>query len=119
MILQSVFIIISIASFNATGVAITKYATAAQRSTVDTSRTLVIWCVSLALGWEQFLWPELIGFLLLVSGTLIYNEIYVVPIGFMSENTREAIAARKAKAGRLGAGVIDDETKLNYMSTSP
>lgn len=109
----------SIASFNATGVAITKFATAAQRSTVDTSRTLVIWCVSLALGWEEFLWPELVGFILLVAGTLIYNEIYVVPIDFMSENTREAIKTREAKAGRLGAGVVDDDQKLNYIATSP
>lgn len=119
LILQSIFIIISIASFNATGVAITKFATAAQRSTVDTSRTLVIWCVSLGLGWEQFLWPELVGFMLLVAGTLIYNEIYIVPIDFMSQNTKLALAAKKAKEGRLGAGVLDDDQKLNYIATSP
>lgn len=119
LILQSCFIIISIASFNATGVAITKFATAAQRSTVDTSRTLIIWCVSLILGWEEFLWPELVGFILLVMGTIIYNEIYVVPIDFMSVNSREAIAARKAKEGRLGAGVTSDDQKLNYIATSP
>ena len=119
LILQSIFIIISIASFNATGVAITKFATAAQRSTVDTSRTLVIWCVSLGLGWEQFLWPELVGFMLLVAGTLIYNEIYIVPIDFMSQNTKLALAAKKANEGRLGAGVLDDDQKLNYIATSP
>ena len=87
LIMYSAFIIVSIACFNATGVAITKYATAAQRSTVDTSRTLLIWIFSLALGWESFLGLELLGFVLLVLGTLIYNEIYVVPIGFMSFNT--------------------------------
>jgi hypothetical protein len=119
LILQSCFIIISIACFNATGVAITKFATAAQRSTVDTSRTLIIWVVSLGLGWETFLWPELIGFMLLVAGTLIYNEIVVVPVEFMMVNTREAIKSREAKAGRLGAGIVGDDKKLNYIATSP
>lgn len=56
LIFQCLFIVLSIASFNATGVSITKYATAAQRSTVDTSRTLLIWIVSLAIKWEPFIW---------------------------------------------------------------
>lgn len=46
----SLGIIVSIACFNATGVAITKYASAPQRSTVDTSRTLLIWVVQMAMG---------------------------------------------------------------------
>jgi len=100
LILQSGFIVVSIASFNATGVSITKYATAAQRSTVDTSRTLLIWIVSLFLKWEPFIWQEVVGFLLLVGGTFIYNEIVVVPIEFMSRNTKKEIANREAKEGR-------------------
>lgn len=84
LILQSVFIILSISMFNATGVAITKYATAAQRSTVDTSRTLLIWIISVFIGWEDFLPLELLGFVFLVAGTLIYNEIITVPIAFMA-----------------------------------
>ena len=36
-------IIVSIASFNALGVTVTKNASAAQRSTIDTSRTDLIW----------------------------------------------------------------------------
>ena len=119
LIMYSAFIIVSIACFNATGVAITKYATAAQRSTVDTSRTLLIWIFSLALGWESFLGLELLGFVLLVLGTLIYNEIYVVPIGFMSFNTRLIMKEREAKEERnAGNDLIDDE-KLNYVATSP
>jgi hypothetical protein len=91
----SIFIIISIALFNATGVAITKYASAAQRSTIDTSRTLLIWMVSLGLGWETFLPWELLGFVFLVIGTFIYNEIVVVPIEFMARNTKVEIARRE------------------------
>jgi len=119
LILYSCFIIVSIACFNATGVAITKYATAAQRSTVDTSRTLLIWIFSLILGWEQFLGWELIGFVLLVLGTLIYNEIYVVPIDFMSHNTRVIMKNRDAAEERNAGGDLLDDEKMNYIATSP
>lgn len=75
---------------------ITKFASAAQRSTVDTSRTLIIWIVFLIMGTEKFIWGELVGFALLVAGTLVYNEIIEVPIGFMNRNTKENIAKREA-----------------------
>ena len=52
LVVYSVVIIFSIGAFNSTGVAVTKYASAAQRSTIDTCRTLLIWGVSLAIGWE-------------------------------------------------------------------
>jgi hypothetical protein len=45
ILLLSLGTVVSISCFNGTGVAITKYASAAQRSTVDTCRTLVIWFV--------------------------------------------------------------------------
>ncbi len=43
IILSSILICFSIASFNAFGVTVTKNASAAQRSTIDTSRTVLIW----------------------------------------------------------------------------
>ena len=59
---------------------ITKYASAAQRSTIDTCRTMVIWAVFLILGKEKFLAGQLLGFAILLFGTLVYNEIIEVPI---------------------------------------
>lgn len=43
ILLFALFCILSIAFFNSFGVAVTKYANAAQRSTIDTSRTVLIW----------------------------------------------------------------------------
>lgn len=43
---------------------------ATARSTIDTSRTVMIWLVSMAIGWEQFKWIQVVGFSLLVYGTL-------------------------------------------------
>ena len=102
---QSLFNIITIAGFNITGVMITKYASAAQRSTVDTCRTLVIWCLFLLMGKEKFLVGELFGFGLLVLGTLVYNEIIEIPLNFMNRNTKAAIDKREeiAKKARIQA----------------
>lgn len=82
------YLLFSIACYNASGVSITKYASAAQRSTLDSMRTLFIWIGSLILGWESFIWLELIGFIFLVSGTLIFNEIVIVPWEWFSKNTK-------------------------------
>lgn len=49
-------IMVSIAFFNVCGVTTTKLASAAQRSTVDSSRTVLIWIGSVALGFEKFQW---------------------------------------------------------------
>jgi hypothetical protein len=43
LIILSISICFSIAFFNAFGVSVTKNASAAQRSTIDTSRTVLIW----------------------------------------------------------------------------
>ena len=103
LMVQSLCNIVSIAGFNVTGVMITKYASAAQRSTVDTCRTLVIWCVMLSLGKEKFLVGELFGFALLVLGTLVYNEIIEIPLSFMYRNTKASIAKREKEEATKGA----------------
>ena len=86
--------IILIAGYNATGVMITKYASSTQRSTIDNSKTLIIWVIFLYIGDEKFLWLEFFGFILLVLGTLVYNEIITIPIDFMSRNTASNIEKR-------------------------
>jgi hypothetical protein len=57
------------------GMAITHHVCATTRSTVDCSRTLFIWLISLALGWEVFNWIQVIGFLVLLYGTFVYNRV--------------------------------------------
>ncbi|CAI2370816.1 unnamed protein product [Moneuplotes crassus] len=99
ILLYGIGSILSIAFFNALGVSVTKFASAAQRSTIDTSRTLLIWGVFLLKpgeGREKFIWLELVGFVLLVLGTLVFNEILVIPILGFNKNTKDAIEARKA-----------------------
>ena len=88
---------------------ITKYASAAQRSTVDTCRTLVIWCVFLAMGSEKFLIGELFGFFLLVLGTLVYNEIIEIPM--LNQNTKRNLLLKQQQEK------ADTEARTNTQST--
>jgi hypothetical protein len=77
------------AGFNVMGITITKYSSSAQRSTIDSSRTVFIWAASLMIGWEKFIGMQLVGFFFLVIGTLVYNEIYVPPFDIFRKNTKE------------------------------
>lgn len=70
---SSVAIMFSIACFNFFGISITNSVNATARSTIDTCRTLMVWCVSLAIGWESFKFGQLFGFVLLILGTLVFN----------------------------------------------
>ena len=41
----------------------------------DSVRPLTVWIVSLGLGWEHFQWLELIGFIWVMSGFLMFHGI--------------------------------------------
>ncbi|KAI9754641.1 MAG: hypothetical protein M4579_004604 [Chaenotheca gracillima] len=73
--ISSLFVMISIGGFNFFGLSVTRTVSATSRSTIDTSRTLFIWMVSLGLGWETFKWLQIIGFVVLVVGTFWFNDI--------------------------------------------
>ncbi|KAI9473406.1 MAG: hypothetical protein EXX96DRAFT_577827 [Benjaminiella poitrasii] len=66
---------VSIAFFNWFGLSITSAISATARSTIDACRTLFIWMVSLYLGWEQFSWIQVCGFIVMVTGTFYFNGV--------------------------------------------
>uniref|UniRef100_A0A7N6FD57 Solute carrier family 35 member F6 n=1 Tax=Anabas testudineus TaxID=64144 RepID=A0A7N6FD57_ANATE len=67
---------VSIAFFNFAGISVTKEISATTRMVLDSLRTLVIWVVSLALGWEQFHGLQVLGFVVLLLGTALYNGLH-------------------------------------------
>lgn len=75
ILFSSIAILFMMSTFNVTGMTVTRILSATSRSTVDTSRTVGIWFVSLIIGWEHFHILQLGGFLLLVYGTLLFNGI--------------------------------------------
>lgn len=70
----------SIAFFNWSGVTVTSQSSATARATIDVSRTALIWVVELALAWNTFSLLQFCGFVVLVTGTLIYNHILVIKV---------------------------------------
>uniref|UniRef100_A0A8D1G1C5 Solute carrier family 35 member F6 n=1 Tax=Sus scrofa TaxID=9823 RepID=A0A8D1G1C5_PIG len=66
----------SIAFFNFAGISVTKELSATTRMVLDSLRTIVIWALSLALGWEAFHPLQILGFLILLTGTALYNGLH-------------------------------------------
>jgi len=81
--------VISIAFFNFFGISITKYMSATTRMVLDSVRTLVIYVFSLAVGWQQFQYLQIIGFALLICGMILYNEILPLPYPCVPKKTEE------------------------------
>jgi len=73
--------VFSIAFFNFAGISVTKEMSATTRMVLDSVRTLVIWTVSLAIGWQTFQALQLLGFVVLVTGMCVYNDIVIAPLG--------------------------------------
>lgn len=71
----SFMIMFSISVFNFCGITLTYSLSATSRSTIDTCRTLLVWIISMIIGWESLHLLQLNGFLLLVTGTLAFNGV--------------------------------------------
>lgn len=72
----------SIAFFNYFGVSVTKVLSATHRMVIDSVRTIVVWFAVLAFGWEKlnvYTPIQVGGFVFLIAGTLLYNEVVKLP----------------------------------------
>lgn len=69
--------IVSIAFFNFAGISVTKEISATSRMVLDSVRTLVIWMFSLIIGWQSFQSLQLVGFIVLLFGMCLYNNVVV------------------------------------------
>merc|ERR1711990_74486 len=63
------------------GISVTKELSATTRMVLDSIRTLVIWMVSIGVGWQNFFALQLLGFCILIVGMMLYNDIVILPIG--------------------------------------
>ncbi|XP_045835725.1 solute carrier family 35 member F6 isoform X2 [Meles meles] len=100
----------SIAFFNFAGISVTKELSATTRMVLDSLRTIVIWALSLALGWEAFHPLQILGFLILLMGTALYNGLHR-PL--LSRLTRGRPPAEEGEHERLLGG---SRTPINDAS---
>mmetsp|Transcript_83655 Transcript_83655/g.174978 ORF Transcript_83655/g.174978 Transcript_83655/m.174978 type:complete len:414 (-) Transcript_83655:322-1563(-) len=80
---------ISIAFYNLVGITVGKRMSAVVRCLVDSCRTVVVWAVNLIIfygfsetygsPWKPHSWLTAVGFLVLIFGTLMYNEVLPMP----------------------------------------
>ncbi|KAF9997955.1 hypothetical protein BGZ65_006488 [Modicella reniformis] len=73
--MPAILMLFSISSYNFFGISVTKTIHATSRSTIDSCRTLFIWGISIYLGWEAFLPLQVLGFIMLVYGTFVFNGV--------------------------------------------
>lgn len=86
---------LSIAMFNFFGISVTKSMSATTRMVLDSARTVIIWGVSLLAGWEtfgQYGGLQLTGFVLLLTGTGIYNKLIKLPCRRLRPKEEDALA---------------------------
>ena len=109
--------VLSIAFFNFSGLTISKYASATSRTIVDTLRTILVWTFFLVMPFvpedtkEKFSWLQLLGFLILILGGLIYNEILVLKFWGFADNTKAAIKKREEEKKLLEEENEESEDK--------
>ncbi|XP_007891103.1 solute carrier family 35 member F6 [Callorhinchus milii] len=94
--------ILSIAFFNFAGISVTKEISATTRMVLDSLRTLVIWVVSIAVGWETFHPLQILGFTVLLVGTGLYNGLHkplLLKIPWCRERVGESSESERLLAG--------------------
>ena len=89
LIYQSIAILLIIPFSSIFGVSTTKHGSASSRITILLARNLVVWIFFISVPIdtydgipvysEYFTWLQLIGFIILAFGVLIYNEIILLP----------------------------------------
>lgn len=82
--------VVSIAFFNFAGISVTKELSATTRMVLDSVRTLFIWLITLFLAWQDFQILQLVGFVILLSGMCLYNNIIIVPAFRYCQERRRA-----------------------------
>ena len=117
-----IFYIVSIALYNIVGINLTKLVSSTARAVVDTVRTVFIWLFFLIFdpveGTHETFYPlQLVGFLFLVFGTLVYNEILVIPWFGLNYYTRDNIAKREKEKREAEAEIKPEENDRLYLST--
>jgi drug/metabolite transporter (DMT)-like permease len=95
----SIFYICCISAYNYVGITITKYVSSPARAVMDNARTVIIWAFFLIPVWkntedykdnqEYFNFLELIGFIFLIIGTLVYNEFLIIPFAGLDRYTKK------------------------------
>lgn len=96
LIAFTLILCVSVSGFNFFGLIVIKYASGVQRATINSSKIIFVWIISISLGWEIFYWQQLVAFSFLMIGTLVYNEIIVLPCPILNATSVKKEYLKKA-----------------------
>ena len=90
---------------------------------MDICRTVLVWVLSICIGWEDFIWIEVVGVVLLLSGIVIYNELVSLPNCFYKrDSTKVKIYGRlletSEKKTRKDSMEVPSGSKINQTMVS-
>lgn len=126
--------IILVAGMNGLGMVVTKYASSANRVTLQQSKTLIVWLFFLIVpirGKEKFSFLQLGGFIVMILGVVLYNEIVELPILGFDRYTKRGLEKAKLRSKSLNYDDDDNDhvdqsvddivtnDATNYVPTSP
>ena len=111
--------ILSVAFFNFSGLFLAKHVTSTLRSILDSMRTIIVWSFFCLMTFipddtqENFSWLQLGGFIILVLGGAIYNELLVIPFCKFGYNTKKEIKKRELCEKNKSIELNKDEINEN------
>ena len=116
LLILYMFYVISISLYNLVGIKLTELVSSTARVVVDEARTVFIWLFFIIFDpvegtHEEFNYLQLIGYIFLLFGTIIYNEILVIPICNLDYNTRDKKEERDIKKAKE-----EEEKEQLYIS---
>ncbi|CAI2368722.1 unnamed protein product [Moneuplotes crassus] len=98
---------------NTFGIMITKFASSAHRATISQVKVVLIWIFFLLYSGygtgEDFLVLQFIGFIVLVSGVIIFNEILEIPILGLNRNTKKSKDLRDASITTKSVWMLNED----------
>jgi len=107
--------ILSIMLFNVNGLILTQRVSAVFRAFWDATRTVLVWVICLAFGIDAFdwvgFWLQLGGFVLLLGGNFVYNEMVEIKCCGFNKNLRKYISTPATKTGDKKKLVSDDNAE--------
>jgi len=79
------------------GINVTRKLSAVHRLVINSGRSVIVWAISLAIGWQCFQPLQILGFIIMSLGVLIFNDIIIGPAmravlsqcGFLKEEKKE------------------------------
>jgi len=126
LLFMAILYTLSISLFNFVGINITKYVSAAARAVVDSVRTVFVWLFFLTMPFvpestkEYWSWLQFTGFIVLIVGSITYNEIIEWPcLGFNQYTKRALKQKNEIKEGLLGLNRVEIKDLENDTAISP